>query len=232
MQDLLNRGARQFKFIDRTFNLNPKISTSILQFFLKNIDLGIFLHFEMIPDRFPEELMDLVAQFPKGSLQFEIGIQTFNEEVSNRISRRQDNAKVEKNINFLKQKTHVYIHADLIAGLPGEDEASFAQGFNRLLALNPQEIQVGRLKRLRGTPIIAHDKPWKMVYALEPPYEVHCTKTMNPETLERVMHFSKFWDRIFNRGDFPKTTQLMKDYCPKQSFYEFFMEMSEYLFTH
>ena len=44
----------------------------------------------------------------------------------------------------------MHLHADLIVGLPGETLESFAAGFDRLVALGPQEIQVGILKRLRG----------------------------------------------------------------------------------
>src|SRR5205814_2204092 len=88
MAKLLDRGVSQFKFVDRTFNLNLNFSRAILQFFLGRYQPGLFLHFEMIPDRLPEALRDLIRQFPAGALQFEVGVQTFNEEVSARISRR------------------------------------------------------------------------------------------------------------------------------------------------
>src|SRR5579862_9774055 len=100
MQRLLDRGVRQFKFVDRTFNLNLKTSSAILRFFLERYRPGLFVHFEMIPDRLPEALRELIKQFPPGALQFEVGIQTFNEEVAKLISRRQDNAKVAENLTF------------------------------------------------------------------------------------------------------------------------------------
>src|SRR6202042_3809142 len=81
MGTLLDRGCRQFKFVDRTFNLNLNISKAILRFFLDRYTPGLFLHFEMIPDRLPEALRELIAQFPAGALQFEVGIQTFNDAV-------------------------------------------------------------------------------------------------------------------------------------------------------
>ena len=105
MQQLLDRGVRRFKFVDRTFNLNLKASRAILEFFLDRIQPGLFLHFEMIPDRLPDSLRDLIIRFPQAALQFEVGIQTFNPEVSQRISRRQDNQKVEDNLKFLRDKT-------------------------------------------------------------------------------------------------------------------------------
>src|SRR5882672_3676518 len=157
MASLLERGVRHFKFVDRTFNLNLKIGRRILSFFLERHRPGLFLHFEMIPDRLPEGLRELIRQFPAGALQFEVGIQTFNDEVASRISRKQDNSKVEENLKWLRTETGVHVHADLIVGLPGEDLESFARGFDRLVVLGPQEIQVGILKRLRGTPIVRHD---------------------------------------------------------------------------
>jgi radical SAM superfamily enzyme YgiQ (UPF0313 family) len=209
MQRLLDRGARQFKFVDRTFNLNLNIGKAILQFFLDRYTPGLFLHFEMIPDRLPEALRELIKRFPAGGLQFEVGIQTFNEEVSARISRRQDNVKVEENLRFLRRETGVHIHTDLIVGLPGEDLGSFAAGFDRLVALSPQEIQVGILKRLRGTPIVRHDQEWRMVYSPHPPYEVLSTSTLDFATIQRMRRFSRYWDLLANSGNFVETLPLL-----------------------
>ena len=209
MQSLLDRGARLFKFVDRTFNLNLKTSRSILEFFLDRYEPGLFLHFEMIPDRLPESLRDIIAQFPPGALQFEVGIQTFDSAVSERISRRQDVAKLEDNLTFLREQTGVHVHADLIVGLPGEDLETFAAGFDRLVRLNPQEIQVGMLKRLRGTPIVRHDAEWRMVYSPHPPYEVLETGAIAAPMMSRLRRFARFWDVIGNSGNFVETLPML-----------------------
>jgi radical SAM superfamily enzyme YgiQ (UPF0313 family) len=209
MQSLLDRGVRQFKFVDRTFNLNLNTSRGILEFFLERYQPGLFLHFEMIPDRLPQPLREIIARFPAGALQFEVGVQTFNDDVARRISRRQDNDKLADNLTFLRRQTGVHVHADLIAGLPGEDLASFARGFDRLYALGPQEIQVGILKRLRGTPIVRHDAEWGMVYAPHAPYEVLATKLMDFATLQRIRRFARYWDSIANSGNFIETLPLL-----------------------
>ena len=209
MSRLLDQGLRQFKFVDRTFNLNLKVSRAILEFFMERYRPGLFLHFEMIPDRLPESLRELIAQFPPGALQFEVGIQTFNEDVSTRISRRQDNAKVADNLAFLRERTGVHVHADLIVGLPGEDVASFAAGFDRLLSLRPQEIQVGILKRLRGTPIVRHDAAYGMRYSPHPPYEVLETSAISFEQMQQMRRFARYWDMIANSGKFTRTTPLI-----------------------
>jgi len=228
MQRLLDRGLRQFKFVDRTFNLNVNILRSILQFFLDRYTPGLFLHFEMIPDRLPESLREPIARFPAGALQFEVGVQTFNEEVAARISRRQDNDKLAENLRFLRQHTGVHVHADLIVGLPGEDIDSFAAGFDRLVVLGPQEIQVGLLKRLRGTPIVRHDAAFGMIYSPHAPYEVLQTGTIDFATMQRLARLARYWDLIANSGNFLDTTPLIWSGATP---FAAFMELSDWLFA-
>ncbi|MEO1998320.1 MAG: cobalamin-dependent protein, partial [Planctomycetaceae bacterium] len=85
LRTLVDRGVRHFKFVDRTFNLNLKTSRAILSFFLDHLQPEMLLHFEMIPDRLPDILRDLLVEFPAGVLQFEVGIQTFNREIAERM---------------------------------------------------------------------------------------------------------------------------------------------------
>lgn len=209
MDSLLRRGALQFKFVDRTFNLNIKVGRAILEFFLERYRPGLFLHFEMIPDRLPDSLKDLIVRFPAGALQFEVGIQTFNEDICELISRRQDNRVVEQNLTWLRASTGVHVHADLIVGLPGESIESFAAGFDQLVRLAPHEIQVGILKRLRGTPIVRHDTEWQMVYSPHPPYEILSTKLMDFPIVQQMRRFAKYWDAIANSGNFLESVPLI-----------------------
>ncbi|PAW85846.1 MAG: B12-binding domain-containing radical SAM protein [Pedosphaera sp. Tous-C6FEB] len=209
MDRLLARGATQFKFVDRTFNLNLMVSRAILQFFLARMRPGLFVHFEMVPDRLPEPLRAVIAQFPAGSLQFEVGVQTFDEAASRHISRRQDHGKLAENLTWLRGHTGVHVHADLIVGLPSEGLASFARGFDRLVALGPQEIQVGMLKRLRGTPIVRHDAEFQMRYSGEPPYELLQNRDLDFPTMQRLRRFARYWDLVANSGNFPTSTPLL-----------------------
>jgi hypothetical protein len=214
--------------VDRTFNLNLNISRSILRFFLERYREGLFLHFEMIPDRLPEPLRELIAQFPPGALQFEVGVQTLCAEVAERISRRQDNDKLADNVRFLREHTGVHVHADLIVGLPGEDIHSFGRGFDRLVAMGPQEIQVGMLKRLRGTPIVRHDEAFGMVYSPHAPYEILQTAAIDFATMQRLRRFARFWDLVANSGNFVETTPLI---CGDASSFESFLKLSDWLFA-
>lgn len=209
MQRLLDRGAMQFKFVDRTFNLHLPTSSGILQFFLDRWKEGLFLHFEMVPDRLPEQLRSLIRQFPPGAVQFEVGIQTFDELTSKNISRRQNYDRLADNFRFLRQETGVHIHADLIVGLPGESVESFGRGFDRLVRMGPQEIQVGILKRLRGTPIVRHDAEYEMKYSPQPPYEVLSTRDISFPEMQRMRRFARYWDLVANSGQFPQTLGLL-----------------------
>jgi radical SAM superfamily enzyme YgiQ (UPF0313 family) len=227
MQRLLDRGARQFKFVDRTFNLSVPTSRAILEFFLERHQPGNFYHFEMVPDRLPETLREIIAKFPPGTLQFEVGIQTFNHEVASLISRRQNYERLNDNFQFLRGQTGVHIHADLIVGLPGENVESFGAGFDRLIALRPQEIQVGILKRLRGTPIVRHDEVWQMVYNPHPPYEILQTKLIDFPTMQRLRRFARYWDLVGNSGNFGETTPMI--WCSGASPFQSFLRWSDWL---
>lgn len=228
MQTLLDRGVRQFKFVDRTFNLNMRVSTRILNFFLDRITPDLFLHFEMIPDRLPEALRDIIAKFPDGALQFEIGVQTFNDLAGEYISRKQNNDKLADNFRFLRQQTGVHIHADLIIGLPGEDVESFGKGFDRLLDLQPQEIQVGILKSLKGTPITRHDIEWEMVYSKYAPFEILQNRLIDFATMHRLRRFSRFWDLFANSGNFKSSLPLL--WLPPQSAFQEFLKFCDWIY--
>ncbi len=225
------RGVRLFKFLDRTFNLNIKTSLKIMQFFIDKLeqhpDDPVYAHFELVPDHLPEALKDGITKFPPGTLQFEIGIQSFNPEVQALVSRKQDNQKAADNIRWLCEQSHAHLHVDLIAGLPGEDVASFARGFNRLVELKPHEIQFGILKRLRGTPIIRHTAAYGMVFDPHPPYTILATNLIDFPTMQRLVRFARYWDLVANSGRFANTVLRIMGDAP----FENFMAFSDWLYA-
>ena len=225
MEALYQRGARVFKFVDRTFNLNVKTSLRILQFFLDKLnaypDDPVFAHFELVPDHLPEALKERIQQFPSGALQFEIGIQSFNPEVQALVSRKQDNDKAAANLRWLREQSQAHLHVDLIAGLPGEDLDSFARGFDKLVGLGPHEIQFGILKRLRGTPIIRHTETYKLVFDPAPPYTILATDRLDFATMQRLVRFARYWDLVANSGRFAKTLPTLLADAPFARFIAF-----------
>jgi radical SAM superfamily enzyme YgiQ (UPF0313 family) len=232
MDLLIKRGARDFKFLDRSFNADLSRALGIMDFFLRRIEAGqggtgvrehrpLCVHFEMVPGLFPPELREKLRRFPAGTLRLEIGIQTLNPQVSARINRPGDGEAALELLRFLGEKTKAVVHADLIAALPGEDIDSFARGFDRLwLALSGPaqraadtespplipgfEIQLGILKLLPGTPLARRRGPWGMVFSPAPPYEALSTAALPGPELDRIKNFARFWEILVNRRPFPE----------------------------
>jgi len=226
MQKLYDKGVRHFKFVDRTFNLKVDASIRIMEFFLDKQDNDIFLHFELIPDHLPEKLKSTISRFAEHSLQFEIGIQSLNPDVQTLISRKQNTEKARDNIHWIRNNSHGHIHADLIIGLPGEDINSFARGFNELYSMQPHEIQVGILKRLRGTPIIRHTEDYDIRFSPIPPYNILSNKLIDFKTMQRLSRFARYWDIIINSGRFKYSRSLLLGNTP----FENFLKLSDWLF--
>ena len=232
MQNLYQRGARSFKFVDRTFNLSTRVSIPIMQFFLDKIAQShpeemIFVHFEVIPDRLPEALKKVIAQFPPGCLQFEVGVQTFNPQVQAIVQRKQDNLKTEQNLEWLCHQSPAHIHADLIFGLPGESLQSMADSFDRLVAIGPDEIQLGILKRLRGMPMAKKQREFEMIFNPNPPYDILSTRDVDFATMQKLRRLARYWDMVANSGRFKAALALILADSP----FTRFMRLSEWLHT-
>jgi len=259
MDTLVNRGVKTFKFLDRTFNANINRAVKICEFFLQKLEergragyAPFVVHFEMVPSLFPRELCEILARFPPDSLRLEIGIQTLNPEVCARIHRpgwRNQSIDTEKEleiIRFLRKNTNAIIHADLIAGLPGEDLQSFGRGFDRLWQAVSEgrsekgkvrseerekrgekkskvEIQVGILKQLPGAPISRHNETFGMRYNCKPPYEIEENSSISAVDLQRLKNFAAFWERLVNRGLLHIEGGLV---------FEKFMSLSDSLLAH
>ena len=169
----------------------------------------------------PESLKAIIARFPAGQMQFEIGIQSWDPTVQALISRRQDNDRSAENIRWLRANTGAHLHTDLIVGLPGETIETFGRGFDRLVALAPHEIQVGILKRLRGTPIARHTSDYSMQYSPHPPYNILANAQIDFPTMQRLQRFARYWDLIGNSGRFAKALPHLLGAQPFDRFLRF-----------
>ncbi|MEA1956721.1 MAG: DUF4080 domain-containing protein [Campylobacterota bacterium] len=220
-QNLWDRGARNFKFIDRTFNINIKTANKILDFFLEK-DERYFTHFEVIPDHFPNSLKEKIKLFEHGALQMEIGIQTLNLDIANNISRQLKLDKIKENIKFLENETDAHIHLDLIVGLPDESLESFGNNLNELVSLSSCEIQIGILKKLSGTQINRHDIVHGMIYSDIPPYDILQNNKLSFNDIQIMKRFARFWDLTYNSGNFKNSIILLwQDEQVYTSFYDF-----------
>ena len=208
LESLWQRGARTFKFVDRTFNSNLTAASAILDFFLARTP-PFHVHFEVVPDHFPPSLKEQLQRFQAGTLQLEVGIQTLDPQTAARISRRLDFAKICENLAFLEHKTTAHLHVDLIVGLPGESIEQFGRNLDALMAMTRGEIQIGILKKLSGTSINRHDHHYGMVYSPEPPYEILSNDLIAFARMQEMKRLARFWDLVYNSGNFRRTAALL-----------------------
>ncbi|MDD5359949.1 MAG: DUF4080 domain-containing protein [Sulfurovaceae bacterium] len=228
IEQLWSRGARDFRFIDRTFNLNISYANKLLDFFLAKTP-PYFVHFEVIPEAFPDSIRERLMKFPPASLQLEIGIQTLDKTVAKNISRPLNFKKIVENIAFLQKHTKAHLHLDLIVGLPGESLEQFGRNLDMLISLSDSEIQIGILKKLSGTRINRHDEEYKMVYSNIPPYDIISNNLLDIETINEMKRFARYWDLCYNSGNFTHTIKLI---WGDKSVFESFREFSIWLYDY
>jgi hypothetical protein len=215
-----------------------------MEFFLERIETKpLCVHYEMVPFRFPETLREVIRRFPPGVLRLELGIQSFNPKTREFVSVSGNINEELEILEFLRRETNAIVHADLIAGLPGENLDSFGAGFDRLWQVMAGdsfgfsgsvipggitfEIQLGILKCLPGTSIVRHNDTHGMRYSAEPPYEVIETDALSAGELERIKNFARFWELIVNRNPFPELIQGILP--PGENAFNMFMALSDKL---
>ncbi len=227
---LSSMGAETIKFVDRTFNCNKKRASEIIRFineeYGKRIPEGVCFHFEIAADIIDEEMFSIVKKLPVGAVQFEVGIQSFNEETLKKINRKTDTTLVEKNVRRLLSFRNCHIHIDLIAGLPGEDYISFIDGFNRAYEIGANMLQLGFLKILKGSPMSDNKQEYPCDYGNEPPYEVISTPYITKEELSRLHICENELERLYNSGRFPRTLNYVTRFMPP---FDLFLGFGEYL---
>lgn len=223
---LWQRGVRSFKFIDRTFNLNVKVANRLLDFFLDK-EPPYFVHFEVIPDHFPDSVRSRLGRFPAASLQLEVGIQTLNPTVAKTIRRNLKLEKIRENIHFLESDSSAHMHLDLIVGLPGESLASFGDNLDQLCAMTRSEIQIGILKKLSGTTLSRHDELYGMIYSDRPPYDILKNNELSFEDIQKMKRFARFWDLFYNSGNFKQSAPLL---WPEGKVFKGFYDFSSWIY--
>ncbi|MDD3323904.1 MAG: DUF4080 domain-containing protein [Sulfurospirillaceae bacterium] len=227
LEKLWQKGVRNFKFIDRTFNLSIANANRILDFFLSKNE-EYFVHFEVVPDHFPQELKERIAKFAPASLQLEVGIQTLNPIIAKNINRRLNIPKIKENLAFLQNETKAHLHVDLIVGLPGESVEGFGTNLDMLYSLTQCEIQIGILKKLSGTTLCRHDEEEGMIYSDKPPYDILKNNLISFAQMQKMKRFARFWDLVYNSGNFKKTAPLLwSDGKVYKGFYDF----SEWIYS-
>ena len=212
---LANSGTQTVKFVDRTFNANADRANEILLFIKENygteIPRNVCFHFEIAGDILKESTLEILSSMPKGAVQLEIGMQSFNEETLRIINRKTDTKKLIRNIKKLISFDNMHIHIDLIAGLTGENLESFKSSFNIGYSLNAHMLQMGFLKLLYGADMRENSEKYPCTFVDEPPYEVTSTPWLSTEEIRMLKNCEDAVDRLYNSGRFLYTLKYLID---------------------
>lgn len=201
LQFFVEHKVRQVKFVDRTFNAMKKHYWPILQF-IKALpdDCRTNFHFEVAVDYLDAETIELLQGLPRHRVQLEIGIQSTNPKVLQRIQRTNHWEKIAGNIQALLAKRNMHIHTDLIIGLPGEDMASFRQSFNQVYALDTDMLQLGFLKFLKGAAMMELIEEYSYQYMDIGPYEVLANNCLTYGEIHWLHIFESVFELYHNAG--------------------------------
>lgn len=226
MDFFLDHRVTQVKFIDRTFNCDRDRALKIWRY-LSDHDNGITnFHFEIAADLMTEEQLELLNSVRPGLFQLEIGVQTTHPETVAAIDRRMEVEKVRQVVARLNEGKNIHLHLDLIAGLPEEDLPTFRNSFNEVYAMGAQDLQLGFLKVLKGSPMAERAAGYGLEYLSEPPYEVLKTRWMSYGDLLELKRIENVLAMFHNSRQFERTVSLLVR--ESRSAFDFYGELADF----
>ena len=225
VEKLLETGTKVVKFIDRTFNIHP--DAYAIWAYLIGLDTPVTFHFEISPDLIKEEHIKLLQTASPGRIQFEVGIQSTRRDVLIAINRFIGFKQVLGKLKELVKLKNIHNHMDLIAGLPYDTLESFHTSFNEVYDLQPDMLQLGFLKVIKGTPMERDAEKFGIVYSPYAPYEVLKTRWMSFEDLRSLHHTEEALERYYNSGRFLASLSYILD--EEKDPYTFYKELGIYL---
>ena len=204
---LLNYGARTIKFVDRTFNGRKEHAFRILDIVreeAENADSpqGLRIHCEMAGDLLDEEWLSYLRNYPQGLLQLEIGVQSTYQPTLERITRFQHFEVWQKYVQELQRISKIPLHLDLIAGLPGENWDNFRISFNDVYKVQPNMLQLGFLKVLKGSGLREKAQQYGLIYQSDPPYTILQTIDLSHIEILQLQRMEILLDKYYNSGRF------------------------------
>lgn len=228
IKNLIKSGVKQIKFIDRTFNIEKNRVLELLDFLIEIDDGNINYHLEIAAHVLSKEIIDRLKYARKGLFQFEIGVQSTNEQTLREIGRYQDFNKLKENVLKIKSYGNIHQHLDLIAGLPYENYESFKKSFNDVFNLDVGHVQLGFLKVLKGTKIKEKEVLHGFLYRDYPTYEILQTKYIKYKELEKLKEVEEIVEIYWNSKNFNTSLRFIINNLYKNNPFLFFDEFSLY----
>lgn len=219
--------VKQVKFVDRTFNAHKEHYFPILQY-IQKLDTTTNFHFEIAIELLDDQVIDFLATMPRGRIQFEIGVQSTYEPTLAAIQRYNRWDDIVRKVTRLRSFDNIHLHLDLIVGLPLEDRKKFSQSFNNVYALQPEMLQIGFLKMLKGSGIRSAAADYNYVWMDQPPYEVLQNNVLPYGDVRQLKIIESVFEQLYNKGRFRAALKRLVELSPDAfSFYERFAKLWE-----
>lgn len=225
LQYFIDKKVKLVKFVDRTFNCNHEHTMAIWKYLIE-ADTDTRFHFEISADILKASEIELLRKAPKGRFQFEVGVQTTNNDVLRKINRHVNFEDIEEKVNELESVKNIAQHLDLIAGLPDEDINSFINSFNDVHKIRPDEIQLGFLKLLKGSSMRDEVEKYEMKFNRKPPYEILTTSKISYFELQRLKKVEEIVDKYYNSKKFKNILEFF--YLKFNTPFEFYDALGDF----
>lgn len=226
LQYFLDQKIMQVKFVDRTFNTKKAYAMEIWQYIIEKDNGYTNFHFEIAAELLDDEMLEALRSARPGLIQFEIGVQSTNEEVLKTIKRGMPFERIAAIANKIKSLGNIHQHLDLIAGLPLENYSSFRQSFNDVISLRPEQFQLGFLKLLKGSGLRTNAEKYGIVYKQEAPYEVLYTAHVSYDEILKLHNIEEMLERYYNSERFKASLEYL--YTLFETPFDFYERLSEY----
>lgn len=210
LQFFLDRRVKQVKLVDRTFNCDHEHAMAVWRFIKENDNGVTNFHFEISADILREDEVELLCSLRPGQVQLEIGVQSVNPETLRAIQRTMNVERLESIVTAIRRKQNIHLHLDLIAGLPYEGYTSFGESFDRVYAMRPEQLQLGFLKVLKGSPLWERVEEFGIRYLDSPPYEVLYTGWLSYEEIRKLKAVEEMVELYYNSGQFTRTLPFLE----------------------
>lgn len=210
LQFFLDNRVPQVKLIDRTFNCNRRHAMEIWQYIKENDNGVTNFHFEVAADILDDEELAILKSFRPGLAQLEIGVQTTNPDTLREINRSADISRIAAVVEEIQSNRNIHVHLDLIAGLPFEGYESFQKSFCDVYAMKPEQLQLGFLKVLKGSPMFYLAEKYGVVYQSKPPYEVLYTNWLSYGDVLKLKQIEEMVEIYYNSNQYRATLRLLR----------------------
>ncbi|OEH86910.1 hypothetical protein BHU72_01215 [Desulfuribacillus stibiiarsenatis] len=226
LKKFIEAKVKQVKFVDRTFNCAPKYAMDLFRWIIEHQQGFTNFHFEISADLLTDEMLEFLKGAPLGLFQFEIGVQSTHDQTLDAIQRKMDFQKLKEAVLRLQEGANIHQHLDLIVGLPHEDFQRFAQSFDDVYKLQPDKLQMGFLKVLKGSGMRMREQEYGFIYMDEPPYEILQTNDLTYDDVILLRDIEHILDHYYNSHQFTHTLAYL--IAQEKSPFEFYERFAQY----